>query len=500
MDNAVLWSLLLMQIAMGGIDTIWHHEFTERLAWRQSQREELRLHGMRNLLYGVFFLVMGFGALHGAFAVGLMLVLGVEIIITLIDFVEEDRTRKLPWTERILHTLMTLSYGVLLALLAPVLLDWAGQPTGAVFAFHGVFSLLMVPAVIGVCLFGLKDLQAAKRLGRMVAPDPAALGRGLTGRRRVLVTGGTGFIGARLVPTLLACGHDVTLLVRDAQKGAKLGAPVRLVTKLDQIADDEAFDVVINLAGAPIVGGLWTRARRRHLLRSRLVVTRDVSKLIARLAQKPACLIHGSAIGIYGLRDDAPLTEEEAIVADGSFSHRLCASWEAAGLRAQRFGVRVVPLRTGLVLDSEGGMLANMLFAFEFFLGGHFGHGQQWMSWISRDDLVRMIFHAISREEIDGPLNATAPEPVRGARFAAALGRALGRPAALPVPSFVLALAGDLGREIFLSGQRVLPTRALQTGFIFDDPSLQPCLDRLVGRAVLVPKPHAFARLRTGGA
>ena len=488
MDSTLIWTILLLQIAMGGFDTVFHHEFTEKLAWRPSQKQELRLHGWRNLLYAVFFFIMGFTEVHGGLAVFLIIVLGIEMVITLVDFVEEDRSRRLPWTERVLHTLLTLNYGVLLALLVPVLLGWAQQPTGLVWAFHGVFSLLMIPAVAGVIFCGLKDLAAARRLSRMKERPLPDLVTGLKGRQRILVTGGTGFIGARLVPALIAGGHDVTLLVRNPQKAAVTGTPLRLVTSLDQIADTDSFDAIINLAGAPIVGGLWTRQFRRKVLFSRLRVTAAVNRLIGRLEKKPAVLVNASAIGIYGITDDTPQTEETVIRPDGSFSNRLCASWEKAASKAAGYGVRVVRLRIGLVLDTSGGMLANLLFPFEFFMGGPFGNGQQWMSWISRDDTVRMIAHAIARDEIEGPLNVVAPAPVRNAGFALALGSALGRPAAIPLPGFVLRLLGDLGEEIFLGGQLVLPTRALQTGFMFLDPDLAPCLNRLTGRAETEPR------------
>ncbi len=482
MDSALLWTFLLLQIFMGGLDTVYHHEFTERLAWRPAQRHELQLHGIRNLVYGLFFLAVGILELYGIFALLVLVFLAAEMIVTLTDFVEEDQTRKLPWTERILHTLLTLNYGVLLAFLVPVLLAWAGRPTGIALTWHGVFSLLMLPAAIGVAVFGLRDLGAAKRFSRLHERPAADLAGGLAHQQHVLVTGGTGFIGSRLVDALVAGGHDVTVLTRNAENAAKLATPIRIITGLNQLRNDTRIDTIINLAGQPLISGLWTTPFRRKVLFSRLRMSAALRCLVRRLDQKPEALINASAIGYYGVdKEDKVLTEYSRIDSDGSFSHRSCAAVERHAAKCRRFGLRVVTLRIGLVLDTSGGVLGNMLFPFEFGLGGPFGNGRQWMSWVSRDDTVRMIVHAIARPEIEGPLNVTAPNPVRNYAFGAALGRAFHRPVIFVVPAFVLQLLGDLGREIFLHGQRVLPTRALETGFIFLDPDLNQTLVRLTG-------------------
>jgi uncharacterized protein (TIGR01777 family) len=195
-------------------------------------------------------------------------------------------------------------------------------------------------------------------------------------------------------------------------------------------------------------------------------VTRDVVRLIERMQIPPDVLVTGSAIGWYGLRGDEALDE----ASDGAacFSRELCVRWEKAATAATRFGVRVVALRIGLVLAADGGMLSRMLAPFEFGLGGPFGAGRHWMSWIHRDDLVRLIVHAIATPGLDGPVNGTAPTPVRNAAFAAALGRALGRPAILPAPAAPLRLAlGAFAEELLLSGQRVEPRAALKSGFAF---------------------------------
>ena len=477
----LLWILVFIQVAMGGFDTLYHHELTERLAWRPSQTRELRLHGVRNLAYAVMFLALGWSEPKGAAALALMGLMIGELLITLWDFVEEDRTRKLPGSERVLHTLLTLNYGVVLAVLLPVLTRWAAEPTGVQAAYHGVWSWLCAIAAAGVVVSGLRDLAAAARSARLVESDPAPLAEALGERRRVLVTGATGFVGGRLVAALVGAGHEVTVLTRARGNAAELPAPLRIVTRLDQIADDTRIDAVVNLAGESISDSPWTARKRRRIIRSRLRVTREVIGLMRRLQVRPAVLVTGSAVGWYGLRGDEVLDE----AADGRdcFSRILCERWERAALPAEALGVRVVRLRIGLVLAAEGGMLSRMLTPFEFGLGGPFGAGRHWMSWIHRDDLVRLVVHAIASPTLTGAVNATAPRPVRNKEFAAALGRALRRPAVLPAPAAPLRLAlGDFAQELLLSGQRVVPAAALADGFRFRHPQLDGALRAIVGR------------------
>jgi uncharacterized protein (TIGR01777 family) len=223
--------------------------------------------------------------------------------------------------------------------------------------------------------------------------------------------------------------------------------------------------------------------RKRHrILRSRLQVTRGIVRLIGRLQVPPAVLVSGSAIGWYGLRSDEVLGE----TADGAacFSRSLCVRWERAAMRATGLGVRVVCMRIGLVLAAEGGVLSRMLTPFEFGLGGPFGSGRHWMSWIHRDDLIRLIVHAIATPSLAGPVNGTAPTPVTSAAFAAALGRALSRPAMLSVPATPLRFAlGAFAEELLLSGQRVEPRAALESGFRFIYPGIDDALAAIVGRA-----------------
>ena len=316
--------------------------------------------------------------------------------------------------------------------------------------------------------------------------DTADLVRVLQGssssaRRHVLVTGATGLIGRRLTQALTSAGHEVTVLARDPARAATLQPPFRLVTHLDQIPSDASIDAVVNLAGEPVAGGLWTRRRRRRILASRLRVTRGIVRLIGRLQRPPSVLVSGSAVGWYGLWGDEILTEFDG--GKRSFTHRVCEAWEQTARRAEKYGTRVVRLRLGLVLAADGGMLGRLLVPFECGFGGAFGRGEQWMSWIERDDLVRLMAHIIADPRYTGAVNATAPAPVRNSAFTHELARVLHRPAWLRVPAGLLRLiAGDLAKELLLGGQRVLPDKADVNGFKFRHDTLQSALAATLGK------------------
>jgi uncharacterized protein len=480
MSSTLLWTLILIQIAMGAFDTLYHHEMTERLAWRPSQSHELKLHGVRNLLYALLFLTLGWSEVHGGWAVAIVGLLVTELVITLMDFVEEDLSRRLPASERINHTLLALNYGAILVLLLPILLDWAALPTAIVAAFYGGWTVIATLAAAGVALFGVRDLVASRRVTRLIEHDGSELVAALPARQTVLITGATGFIGRRLTAALASAGHHVIALVRDPARVERLPTPITLITWLDQIADDTKIDAIVNLGGEPIANGLWTAGKRWKIFNSRLALTKDIVDLAARLTVKPKTLVSGSAIGWYGLWRDESLTE--ATGGHACFSRQLCEAWEKAAGEAASLGLRVVLLRTGLVLGTEGGVLTRMLTPFEFGLGGPFGSGEQWMSWIERDDLVRLIAHVMTHDEIAGPVNATAPTPVTNADFTAELGRSLHRPAILRVPTRILhRLAGDLADELLLGGQRVLPRKALAAGFVFRHVTLRSAFDSILG-------------------
>jgi len=449
MTSTVLWSLIAIQIAMGAFDTLYHHELTERLAWRPSQRRELLLHGVRNLLYALLFVSLGWFELRGVFA-------------------------------DIITAILALNYGAILVLLVPVLLSWAHEPTGVVRSYHQNWSWLAAVAAAAVIALGLRDLAAAFRTTRLAPKAAGALMTALPRNQTVLVTGATGFVGSRLVGALVAQGHSVIALTRDPKKALALPPPFRVVTDLEQIPSDTKIDAVVHLAGESISGGLWTERRKRAVIQSRVDITRAVEALVARLAHRPAAFVNASAIGWYGLRGDEALTEFGDF--RSCFSHDSCEACEAAALKLMRLGIRVVNLRVGLVLGTEGGLLARLLTPFEFGLGGPIGSGRQWMSWIARDDLVRLIAHAIVTPSLTGPVNATAPAPVRNREFARELGSALHRPAFLPLPALPLRLlGGDFAKELLLGGQCVLPHKALKSGFAFRHPELRGALQSILG-------------------
>lgn len=309
----------------------------------------------------------------------------------------------------------------------------------------------------------------------------ASLAEGLAASQTVLITGGTGLVGTRLVAALAEAGHRVIVLSRWTGRNAALPAKVEIITALDELAADTRIDAVVNLAGEPLANGLWTKAKRERIVQSRLGVTEACLTLMKRLKQRPAVFVSASAIGWYGLRGNEELDETSG--GTDCFSRQVCVAIEGAAQQAEALGVRTVRLRIGLVLAAGGGLLGRMILPFKLGLGGPFGRGRHWMSWIHRDDLVRLICHCIANPELSGAVNGTAPEPVRNRDFVAALGKALHRPAILPVPALPLQWAlGDFAKELLLSGQRVLPRAAQASGFAFRYPQLSDAL-----KAILKP-------------
>ena len=480
MNDPVLWTLISIQVFMGAFDTIVHHEGTERLAWRASQKTELRLHGVRNLFYAFIFLCFGWLEPHGVYTIILVSILAVEVLITLWDFVEEDMTRKLPATERINHTLLALNYGAILALAAPILYKWSMLESSITPIHYGWWSIMATVSAFGVAVFGVRDLLASNRSDRLIAPDAKTLIGNLDRPKNILITGATGFIGTRLVESLVANHHRVSIITRQKTSAEHLAHPVRVLTDFDQIRCEDKFDVIINLAGDSVAGGLWTKAKRATIINSRVATTEGLIRLLERLKQKPECLISGSAIGWYGLRGDEKLDETARF--EDCFTHKVCEVWEQTAKKAEALGVRVVTLRIGLVLGVEGGMMAKLLTPFEFGLGGVFGNGQQWMSWIALDDVVRAIGFLIAEKDLQGPVNLTAPEPVRNQVFTRTLAKVLQRPAFFVVPEKLLSfLMGDLARETILGGQRVVPGKLMAAGFQFKYSNFKNCLAKITG-------------------
>jgi uncharacterized protein (TIGR01777 family) len=289
---------------------------------------------------------------------------------------------------------------------------------------------------------------------------------------RILITGGTGFIGQALCPRLQAAGHEVVILTR--QSSARLPSGVSsAVTRLDDL-DAGDFGGVINLAGAPIGDARWTPSRRRLLLDSRVETTAKVIEWMARAARRPQALVSASAVGYYGEQGDRPITEETPPTP--GFTHELCAAWEREAERAVALGVRVCLMRTGVVLDRDGGALAKMLPAFRLGAGGRLGSGRHYFPWIHREDSAAICQWLLENPQARGAYNAGAPNPVTNAEFTRALGRAIGRPTVLPMPEAALKLLFGEMSELLLVSDRMLPKRLLDEGFKFKYPDLERAL------------------------
>ncbi len=454
-----------------------------RLPSSPQARRELQLHAARGLIYGPVFLAFAWAELRGLYAAALLTILAIELVITLADFVEEDRSRALSPQERILHGLLTLNYGAFLALILPDLLRLAAMPSDIVTLHHGWMSWLLTLYAIGSAGFGVREARAARTLGK-AAQAPAIEPRPNPQPQSILVTGGTGFIGTALVRRLIERGDRVYVVARSPEKAERLfGGHALIVPSLQALPETVKIDAIVNLAGAPVFGRPWTDARKVALVRSRIDTTRALVDWVADHAAKPRVLVSASAVGWYGAdRGDQVLTE--SATAGGDFPAMLCAACEKEARRAEHLDLRVCRLRIGLVLGSGGGMLQPMLRAFKLGLGGRFGTGQQWMSWIHLEDLLALIIRAIDDPTFMGAINAVAPQPVTNAEFTRTLAAALHRPAILHAPAFALRLALGEMATLLLDGQRVLPERADQLGFQFRYRELGAALAEIAGTQI----------------
>jgi hypothetical protein len=294
---------------------------------------------------------------------------------------------------------------------------------------------------------------------------------------KVLVAGGSGFIGRYLCWRLNELGHEPVVLTR--QPGTGVGALPRRVPWDGKTVTPEWLRAAsecaawINLCGAGVADARWSRARQKVLQESRLDPTRALVAALGQAASKPKVLINASAVGYYG--DTKDRTADESFSYGSGFLAQLCAVWEHEALQAAPLGVRTVCLRLGVVLGGDGGMLARLVPLFRLGLGGPLGNGRQWLSWISREDLAGLIAHLLTAE-VSGGVNAAAPRPATNREFSQALARVLGRPAWLRVPGLALRLALGEMAEMLLTGQRVTPKKALASGFVFLQPDLETVL------------------------
>jgi len=298
----------------------------------------------------------------------------------------------------------------------------------------------------------------------------------------VLVSGATGLVGSRLTAALLNAGGAVRVLTRTAATASRILGPRVAPFEWDGIRPPAAglagCRAVVHLSGEPVFAGRLTDERRRRIRSSRIDSAAAIVSVLEGLPddQRPRALISASAVGYYGDRGEERLDEDAA--PGRGFLAEVCRDWEGAALRANQLGVRVVCLRVGIVLAREGGALPRMALPFRLGAGGRLGNGRQWVPWVHVDDVVGLIRASLEHEAFRGPVNATAPEPVRNADFTRALARQLRRPALLPVPAFALrALLGELAIEL-LGSRRVVPARALAQGFRFAHTDLETALAR----------------------
>ncbi len=298
---------------------------------------------------------------------------------------------------------------------------------------------------------------------------------------KALIAGGSGFIGHALAAGLLGAGHTVLVLSRSASSPLPAGASRLLWDGRAEGAwrgSLEGTDAVVNLCGEGVADAPWTAPRRRVLIDSRVGPTNALVSALSLAKLKPKVLVNASAVGCYGDRGAEPLTEETS--RGRGFLADLCALWEEEASKAQALGIRVVLARIGVALSARGGALGRMLLPFKLGLGGRLGPGTQWFPWIHIDDLTGIILAALENPALRGPVNAVSPEPVTNARFTAALGKALRRPALFPVPGFALRLLLGEMSELLLGSQRVEPRAALAAGYRFRHPAVEEALTDLL--------------------
>jgi uncharacterized protein (TIGR01777 family) len=294
---------------------------------------------------------------------------------------------------------------------------------------------------------------------------------------KILITGGSGLIGSNLIPILRPC--DVAVYTRNVAMAEQiLGHKIHFLSTLAHLDNLDEYDVVINLAGEPIVAKKWSDAQKRKIEHSRWSITEEIVALINAGENPPKLLISGSAIGFYGRQQDQIIDENFSTPHD-EFSHQLCERWEFLANKAQSDKTRVCILRTGIVITRRGGALQKMLLPFKLGLGGPIGNGTQYMSWIHLEDMLRGIAHLITNESCEGIYNFTAPNPVTNEDFSRELAAALSRPCLFRVPEFVLrTMMGEMG-DLVLYGQRVVPNRLQESGYEFIYPEISQALDCL---------------------
>jgi uncharacterized protein (TIGR01777 family) len=296
-------------------------------------------------------------------------------------------------------------------------------------------------------------------------------------RMKILISGASGLVGSALAPFLTTQGHEVVRLGRSARDGCVQWDPAAGTIDESALA---GVDAVVHLAGANVGSGRWTASRKKEILESRVVPTRFLVDVCGRMPKPPSVFVSASASGFYGNTGEREIDEDEP--AGTGFLADVCRQWEAEAMRAADFGMRAICLRTGVVLTPKGGALAKLLPVFRVGLGGPAGNGRQWMSWIAIDDLLAVILHVVSNSAWTGPVNVVSPNPVQNAEFSTVLGKVLGRPSAVAVPSLALkAMFGQMARETILASACLRPRRLIDSGFQFQFETIEPALRHLLG-------------------
>lgn len=299
--------------------------------------------------------------------------------------------------------------------------------------------------------------------------------------KKILITGGTGFIGKHLCESLIKEGYILYILTRDQKLNGTRDCQTKFYfNNLSEIQHID-INIIINLAGETIAQR-WTENIKRKIYNSRILTTRNLVNFMRSKQIRPTLFISGSAASYYGTDRDKIFTEEnDSPNINSEFANMLCKDWENEASQAAELGIRTIFLRIGPVLEKGGGMLAKILPSFNLGLGSQIGNGKQWLSWIDRDDLIKLIFFVINQPNIEGPINATSPNPVTNKEFSLALAKILHRPCFLKTPEFIFKLLfGQMAEEIMLNGQKILPAKAISYGFEFSYPTIQESLAKIL--------------------
>ena len=303
---------------------------------------------------------------------------------------------------------------------------------------------------------------------------------------RIILGGGTGFIGKALLKSLIEAGHDVVLLTRDPEKAKQRIGNTVTMSQWDGKSVGpckehlDGADAVINLAGEPVIGKRWSHTQKMRILNSRVDATKALTSVMGQVKKKPSVFINASAVGYYGHVENGDVPESHP--KGSGFLGDLSEQWESEARVAEQWGIRVVLLRTGIVLEKDGGALYKMVPPFRFFAGGPLGSGRQWFPWVHRDDVIGIILFALENPDLKGPINTTAPNPVTMNVFCKTLGKVLGRPSWAPVPAQMLRFLLGESAEVLLTGQRAVPKKLEALGYPFRYPTLDAALTAILRR------------------